>query len=109
MVWGIMLLYMSNLQRYITHVISLRGRMCCICAGVQVCRCAGVQMCRCAVCRCAGCRCADVQVCRCAGVTQSLSVPTLCNDCKVMLLLLFIVKTGCRGDNPCDLINGKKV
>ena len=22
-------------QRYITHVISLRGRLCCMCAGVQ--------------------------------------------------------------------------
>ena len=48
-------------------------------------------------------------VCRCADVTQSLSVPTLCNDCKVMLLLLFIVKTGCQGDDLCDLINGNKV
>lgn len=42
-------------------------------------------------------------------VLGSLSVLTSCDDCKDMLLLLFVVKTSCRGDDPCDLINGEEV
>ena len=40
---------------------------------------------------------------------ECLSVLTSCNDCKVVLLLLFVVKTSCCGDDPCDLINGEEV
>ena len=40
---------------------------------------------------------------------ECFSVLTSCNDCKVVLLLLFVVKTSCRGDDPCDLINGEEV